>query len=58
MRKLLVPVALVASLLAVPGSPARAAGTVVLDATFSSPANGWAKVERYHDSDLLFPQEA
>ena len=58
MRRLIVPLALLAGLLAVPAAPARAAGTTVLDATFSSPANGWARVERYHDTDASFPQEA
>lgn len=58
MRRLLLPLALLASLLAMPTHPAAAAGTTVLDATFSSPANGWAKVERYHDTDASFPQEA
>src|SRR5689334_21567562 len=58
MRRLLVPLALLASLLAIPAHPAAAAGTTVLDATFSSPANGWAKVERYHDTDASIPTEA
>ena len=58
MRKLLVPLTLLASLAVVPGHPARAAGTVVLDATYTSVANGWTKVERYHDTDASFPQEA
>ena len=58
MRRLLITSVLIASALAVPGHPASAAGTVVLDATYTSPANGWVKVERYHDTDTSFPQEA
>jgi hypothetical protein len=40
------------------GTPkALAAGTTVLDATYSPVANGWAKVERWHDTDPSFPTE-
>jgi len=36
---------------------ADAAGTTVLDATYSPVPNGWAKVERWHDTDPSFPAE-
>jgi hypothetical protein len=35
----------------------RAAGTTTLDATYSPVSNGWAKVERWHDTDANFPTE-
>jgi pimeloyl-ACP methyl ester carboxylesterase len=38
--------------------PAGAVGTRMLDATYTSVANGWAKVERWHDTDTNLPQEA
>lgn len=38
-------------------APAAAAGTTTLEATYTSVNNGWAKVERWHDSDPNFPQE-
>ena len=41
-----------------PTPPASAAGTTVLDATYTSVPNGWAKVERWRDTDASFPQEA
>ena len=52
--------ALGAAALTLPVRPAAAAGSVVLDATFSGAqvANGWSKVERFHDTDASFPQEA
>lgn len=58
MRRILLPLVLLASVIAVPARPADAAGTVVLDATYTSVANGWAKVERWRDTDTSFPQEA
>ncbi len=58
MRRLALPLLLLASLLAVPTAPAGAAGTTVLEATYTSVLNGWAKVERYRDTDAAFPQEA
>lgn len=38
--------------------PAQAVGSTVLDATYTTVANGWAKVERWHDTDTNLPQEA
>ncbi len=48
------------AVLAIPAGQASAAGSVVLDATFTGGqvANGWTKVERFHDTDANFPQEA
>src|SRR6476661_2727712 len=57
MRRLLV-LAAIASTLALPAAPSHAAGTTVLDATYTTVANGWTKVERYHDTDASFPTEA
>jgi len=42
----------------VTGAPAEAVGTTVLDASYPSVANGWVKVERWHDTDTNLPQEA
>src|SRR5579862_9155891 len=42
----------------VTSTPAFAVGTTVLDATYTSVANGWTKVERWHDTDTNLPQEA
>jgi hypothetical protein len=36
---------------------ARGVGSLTVEATFTSVANGWAKVERIHDSDPNFPTE-
>jgi hypothetical protein len=58
MRRLVVLVALALSALVVPATSSQAAGTTVLDATYTSVANGWVKVERYHDTDASFPTEA
>jgi hypothetical protein len=38
-------------------SSAVGAGTTVLDATYTSVPYGWAKVERWHDTDPSFPTE-
>lgn len=37
--------------------PASAAGSTTLEATFTSVANGWVKVERLRDTDPNFPAE-
>lgn len=37
--------------------PAHATGSVTLEATFTSVANGWVKVERIKDNDPNFPAE-
>lgn len=42
----------------VTGTTAHAVGTTTLDATYTSVQNGWAKVERWHDTDTNLPQEA
>src|SRR3954468_2230481 len=57
MRRLVV-LAVLASALAISAAPSTAAGTTVLDATYTSVANGWAQVERYHDTDAAIPTEA
>ena len=57
MRRFVV-LAILASAVALPASPSHAAGTTVLDATYTTVANGWTKVERYHDTDANFPTEA
>lgn len=38
-------------------APAYATGNVTLEATFTSVANGWARVERWHDTDAGFQSE-
>ncbi len=55
---LLVPLLLAGTFLVAPVPSATAAGTTVLEATYTSVLNGWAKVERYRDTDASFPQEA
>jgi len=58
MRRILVPLALLASLVAAP-APSQAVGTYVLDATYTTGIlNGWVRVERYHDTDANLPTEA
>ena len=49
--------ALLASTLLTPPAPAEAVGSPALQATFSSPANGWSKVERWNDPDPNFVTE-
>ena len=57
MRRLLVPLALTASVL-VP-APSHAVGSYVLEATYTSGIqNGWVRVERYRDTDTNIPAEA
>tara|TARA_R110002096_G_scaffold426090_1_gene635375 strand:- start:470 stop:1720 length:1251 start_codon:yes stop_codon:yes gene_type:complete len=38
-------------------APAYATENLTLEATFSSVANGWAQVERWHDTDVAFQPE-
>ena len=45
-------------ILVAPIPSATAAGTTVLEATYTSVLNGWAKVGRYRDTDANFPLEA
>lgn len=56
--RLILPLLLAGTFLVAPAPGASAAGTTVLDATYTSVANGWAKVERWRDTDTSFPQEA
>ena len=62
MKRAVVLVALLVSLVSLslvstPVPRATAAGTVVLEATYTSVANGWVRVERYRDTDTNFPTE-
>jgi hypothetical protein len=57
-RTRLLPLVLLAATLGAP-APARAVGTYVLDATYTTGIlNGWTRVERYHDTDANLPTEA
>lgn len=58
MRRLLLPLVLLAGVLGAP-VPVHAVGTYVLDATYTTGIlNGWVRVERYHDTDTNLPTEA
>jgi hypothetical protein len=56
-RGLCIAALTVATIGAVGVSTAAAAGTMVLDATYAPVPYGWAKVERWHDTDPSFPTE-
>jgi hypothetical protein len=57
-RSRLLPLVLLAATLGAP-APARAVGTYVLDATYTTGIlNGWTRVERYRDTDANLPTEA